>query len=97
MKRLGYTFLIISILLLPSLVKAQEYYATNINPDKQNPISTLDLMPNVYPAIVEQGDTIACMWLDDFIKYPQSTFRNNREQNVYTNLIRDVKKTLTYD
>lgn len=96
MKRLGYTFLIISIMLLPSLVKAQEYYATNINPDKQNPISTIYLMPNVYPAIVEQGDTIACMWLGDFIKYPPLTFRNNKEQIAYTKLIRDVKKTLPY-
>ena len=40
------------ILFLPSLVNAQDYYATNINPDKQTPISTIYLMPNVYPAVV---------------------------------------------
>jgi hypothetical protein len=96
MKRLGYTFLIILILFLPSLVNAQDYYATNINPDKKTPISTIYLMPNVYPAVVLEGDTIACIWLGDFIKYPPITFRSTKDEIAYSKLIRDVKKTLPY-
>ncbi len=96
MKRLGCTFLMILIMFLPSLVNAQDYYATNNNPDKKTPISTIYLMPNVYPAVVMEGDTIACMWLGDFIKYPPITFRNTKDQIAYSKLIRDVKKTLPY-
>ena len=96
MKRLGYIILMALILFLPSLVNAQDYYATNINPDKQTPISTIYLMPNVYPAVVMEGDTIACMWLTDFIKYSPITFRSTKDQVAYSKLIRDVKKTLPY-
>ena len=96
MKRLGYIILMALILFLPSLVNAQDYYATNIKPDKQTPISTIYLMPNVYPAVVMEGDTIACMWLTDFIKYSPITFRSTKDQVAYSKLIRDVKKTLPY-
>ena len=96
MKRLGYTFPMILIMLLPSFVKAQEYYATNNSPNTKTPISTIYLMPNVYPAVVMEGDTIACMWLGDFIKYSPITFRSTKDQVAYSKLIRDVKKTLPY-
>lgn len=96
MKRLGYILMILFLMFLPSQVNAQDYYATNINPDKQTPISTIYLMPNVYPAVVEEGDTIACIWLGDFIKYSPITFRSTKDQIAYSKLIRDVKKTLPY-
>ncbi|MDD2298820.1 MAG: DUF4294 domain-containing protein [Fermentimonas sp.] len=96
MKRHGLAFLTLIITLLPQTVKAQEYYATNINPDKRTPLSTIYLMPNVYPAVVMEGDTIACMWLGDFIKYSPITFRSTKDQIAYSKLIRDVKKTLPY-
>lgn len=96
MKRLGYIFLMILIMHLPSLVHAQDYYAANINPDEKSPISTIYLMPNVYPAVVMEGDTIACMWLGDFIKYSPITFRSTKDQVAYSKLIRDVKKTLPF-
>lgn len=96
MKRLGLAFLTLIITLLPQTVKAQEYYVTNINPDKRTPLSTIYLMPNVYPAVVMEGDTIACMWLGDFIKYSPITFRSTKDQIAYSKLIRDVKKTLPY-
>lgn len=96
MKRLGYLLLMTLFIILPFLVKAQDYYATNINPDKKDPVSTIYLMPNVYPALIEEGDTIACMWLGDFIKYSPLKFKSSKEQVQYLKLIRDVKKTLPY-
>ncbi len=96
MKRLGYRLMILFLMFLPSQVNAQDYYASNNNPDKQIPVSTIYLMPNVYPAVVLEGDTIACMWLGDFIKYSPINFRSTKDQIAYSKLIRDVKKTLPY-
>ncbi|MEA5127702.1 MAG: DUF4294 domain-containing protein [Proteiniphilum sp.] len=96
MERLIIISLTLLTTLLPSGVKAQGYYAANINPDSDTPISTIFLMPNVYPAVVLEGDTVACMWLNDFIKYSPLTFRTTKDQIAYTKLIRDVKKTLPY-
>ena len=73
---------------------AQDYYADNGAPTKQT--STIYLMPNVYPAVIIDGDTVACMSLHDFIKYSPFRFSNNKQQEQYTKLIRDVKKTLPY-
>jgi hypothetical protein len=53
-------------------------------------------MPNVYPAVILEGDTVACMWLEDFIKYAPIKFRTSRDQMAYAKLVRDVKKTLPY-
>jgi hypothetical protein len=77
-------------------IRAQGYYAANLDPESATPVSTIFLMPNVYPAVVLQGDTIACMWLNDFIKYSPLTFRSDKDRIAYTKLIRDVKKTLPY-
>lgn len=76
--------------------KAQSYEVVNYNPELGVPRSTLYLMPNVYPAIIMGTDTVACMWLNDFIKYSPVRFRSSREQIAYNRLIRDVKKTLPY-
>lgn len=75
-------------------VNAQDYYADNTTPAKQR--STIYLMPNVYPAIILDGDTIACIGLRDFVKYSPIRFSNNKQQVAYTRLVRDVKKTLPY-
>lgn len=96
MKRRLHIFMTLIYALLPFTVRAQEYYAVNLNPDRQVPVSTIFLMPNVYPAVIQNGDTIACMWLTDFIKYSPVTFRSTKEKVVYSKLIRDVKKTLPY-
>ncbi|NMB06196.1 MAG: DUF4294 domain-containing protein [Bacteroidales bacterium] len=53
-------------------------------------------MPNVYPAVIIEGDTVACMWLTDFVKYSPIRFRSNKDKLAYTKLVRDVKKTLPY-
>jgi hypothetical protein len=96
MKRLIIISHILFTTLLPAGVKAQGYYAANIDPESPGPVSTIFLMPNVYPAVVLDGDTVACMWLKDFIKYSPLTFRNQKDQAAYAKLIRDVKKTLPY-
>lgn len=84
------------VLLLPLQATAQEYSVANYNPESGGPSSTIYLMPNVYPAVIMGVDTVACMWLRDFIKYSPVRFRSTKEQVEYTKLIRDVKKTLPY-
>ena len=96
MKRQIFIFFTLIVTLLPHTVKAQEYYAANINPESSGPVSTIFRMPNVYPAVVQEGDTIACMWLNDFVKYSPMTFRSTKDQVAYSRLVRDVKRTLPY-
>ncbi len=96
MERLIHIFTVFCVALLSPAVKAQGYYAANISPETNGPVSTIFLMPNVYPAVIMEGDTVACMWLTDFIKYSPLTFRSTKDQMAYSRLIRDVKKTLPY-
>lgn len=96
MKRQTLILFTLIVALLPFSVKAQELYAANINPESSGPVSTIFRMPNVYPAVVQQGDTIACMWLNDFVKYSPMNFRSTKDQVAYSRLIRDVKRTLPY-
>ncbi|MGI6074305.1 MAG: DUF4294 domain-containing protein [Fermentimonas sp.] len=96
MKRLVHIILAALSILAPSMAKGQDYYASNVNPDVKGKVSTIYLMPNVYPAVIIGNDTVACMWLEDFIKYQPMQFRNAKERVAYSKLIRDVKKTLPY-
>lgn len=96
MKRQTLILFTLIVALLPFSVNAQELYAANINPESSGPVSTIFRMPNVYPAVVQQGDTIACMWLNDFVKYSPMNFRSTKDQVAYSRLIRDVKRTLPY-
>jgi len=97
MKRLIHILIVLCMaVLLPVTGKAQGYYAANINPDTEGRVSPIFLMPNVYPAVILEGDTVACMWLADFIKYSPITFRSTKDRTAYAKLIRDVKKTLPY-
>lgn len=84
------------VMFLPATVKAQKYYAANAIPESNGHYSTFHLMPNVSAVIAEDGDTIACMWFTDFIKYSPLNFRNAKERRAYAKLIRDVKRTLPY-
>jgi hypothetical protein len=96
MRRLNLLWILLCLAwLLPDL-HAQGYYADNNSPEKSGPVSTIYLMPNVYPAVILEGDTVACMWLEDFIKYAPIKFRTSRDQMAYAKLVRDVKKTLPY-
>lgn len=96
MKRLFLLWILLCLAFLSPGIKAQGYYAANISPESNSPVSTLFLMPNVYPAVILGGDTVACMWLTDFIKYSALNFRSSKDRMAYSKLVRDVKKTLPY-
>lgn len=56
-----------------------------------------DILPEGYQrAVVENGDTIPLISLRGVIVFPEKKFKNKREQQQYTKLIRDVKRTLPY-
>jgi hypothetical protein len=84
------------VLLLPLSSKAQYHYADYANKGSGAHSSTIYLMPNVYPAILIEGDTVACMTLREFIKYSPLRFYSHKDVIQYNKLIRDVKKTLPY-
>lgn len=46
--------------------------------------------------IQENGDTIAVVNLREVFVYPPIKFKNKRERQKYTKLVRDVKRTLPY-
>lgn len=93
MKKHFKIWLLLSLVFVTKM-NAQEFYADNTTPAKTR--NTIYLMPNVYPAVILDGDTIACIGLKDFIKYSPLRFSNNKQQVAYTRLVRDVKKTLPY-
>lgn len=74
---------------------AQDYYASIRNAGSSAG-NTLFLLPNVYPAILINGDTVACITLRDFIKYSPLRFTSQKQKVQYDKLTRDVKKTLPY-
>lgn len=47
-------------------------------------------------ATLENGDTLAVVSLRQVTVFPEYKFKNKREQQKYTKLVRDVKKTLPY-
>jgi len=47
-------------------------------------------------ATVENGDTIAVVHLKPVYVFPEVKFKNKRQQEQYTKLVRDVKRTLPY-
>lgn len=51
---------------------------------------------DVQRAVIENGDTIAVVRLREVYVYPEMRFKNKREQQQYTKLVRDVKRTLPY-
>lgn len=81
----------ICLLSIPFILKAQ-YYASAYETTRK----TIYLMPNVYPAILMEGDTVACIYLSDFVKYSPLKPMSKRDYSRYKRLIRDVRKTLPY-
>jgi hypothetical protein len=55
-----------------------------------------DVPRNFYPAVIDNGDTIATMQLREVVIYPEIRFKNKREKQNYDKLVRDVKRTLPY-
>jgi hypothetical protein len=57
----------------------------------------MNAMPaDVQKAVVENGDTMAVVHLMNVYVYPEIPFKNKREEQKYTKLVRDVKRTLPY-
>lgn len=54
------------------------------------------LPEGVQRAYVDGKDTIAVVNLQEVFIFPQIRFKNNREQEKYNKLVRDVKRTLPY-
>lgn len=96
MKNSNHILAVLIGMLLPLSSKAQYQYAAYTNKESGTPTSTIYLMPNVYPAVLIDGDTVACMTLREFVKYSPLRFRSSKEVIQYNKLIRDVKKTLPY-
>ena len=47
-------------------------------------------------AYIDGNDTIAIVYLPEVYIFPELVFKNNREQQEYTKLVRDVKRALPY-
>lgn len=84
------------LLFLAPIKSFGQYYYADYSENSKQSRSTIYLLPNVYPAVLIDGDTVACMRLMDFIKYSPIRFRSHKEVAQYNKLIRDVKKTLPY-
>lgn len=50
----------------------------------------------VQRAVLDQGDTVAVVRLQEVYVYPQLRFKNKRQEAKYNKLVRDVKRTLPY-
>lgn len=93
MSKTYYIFFLLSILLCNKIISQNIYAEHSISSSQR---STMYLLPNVYPAVIINGDTVACIGLQDFIKYSPMRFASKKQQAEYSRLIRDVKKTLPY-
>ncbi|HTN69130.1 MAG TPA: DUF4294 domain-containing protein [Dysgonamonadaceae bacterium] len=85
---------VLLILLFSGSISGQEQYLTHESEKKSN--SPIYLIPNVYTAVVIGNDTVACIYLKDFIKYSPMRHTSAQEVIRYNRLIRDVKRTLPY-
>ncbi|WP_106831662.1 DUF4294 domain-containing protein [Parabacteroides pacaensis] len=57
----------------------------------------INTLPKGYQhAYVEGGDTIPVVALREVVIFPPMKFKNKKQQEKYTKLVRDVKKTLPY-
>lgn len=52
------------------------------------------LPANTYPAVILNGDTVACVDLPNVYVYPPIRFYSKREEAEYTKLVRDVKRVM---
>ena len=82
------------MLFFAASVSAQSQDMTSVSEHTSQ--NTIYLLPNVYTAVVIGNDTVACMYLKDFIKYSPLRHVSAQEVIRYNRLIRDVKKTLPY-
>lgn len=81
-------------IILTTAISAQSQKGRDRSEQNSKPI--VYLTPNVYTAVVIGNDTVACMYLTDFIKYSPIRHKTAHEVVQYNRLIRDVKRTLPY-
>ena len=86
--------LVILFMILTTSISAQPQKVDRET--EQTPKKIIYLTPNVYTAVIIGNDTVACMYLTDFIKYSPIRHQTAHEVVQYNRLIRDVKKTLPY-
>lgn len=86
--------LVILFMILTTSISAQSQKVDRET--EQTPKKIIYLTPNVYTAVIIGNDTVACMYLTDFIKYSPIRHQTAHEVVQYNRLIRDVKKTLPY-
>ena len=91
MKQIGYTFIValLVFLFLSTRIQANTF-------DSDSDPEGMVLPQHVFPAVVVRGDTMAHMWLPEFIKFAPLVFRTGQEHVEYLRLVRDVRRTLPY-
>ena len=82
------------LLFLSTSISAQSQQMGKKPEQTSKPI--IYLTPNVYTAVIIGNDTVACMYLTDFIKYSPIRHASAHEVILYNRLVRDVKKTLPF-
>lgn len=85
---------ILLLMIFTQTISAQSQQTKSVSREASR--STIYLIPNVYTAVIIGTDTVACMYLRDFIKYSPMRLASAHEVVQYNRLIRDVKKTLPY-
>lgn len=88
------TLLIILFMVLTTSFSAHAHEKKNEVEQNSKPV--IYLTPNVYTAVVIGNDTVACMYLSDFIKYSPMRHQTAHEVVQYHRLVRDVKRTLPF-
>ncbi|MDL2277743.1 DUF4294 domain-containing protein [Parabacteroides sp. OttesenSCG-928-G07] len=71
--------------------------ACAIKTQAQNQVPITNILPeNYHRAIIEGNDTVPVISLREVIVFPEIKFKNKKEEQEYTKLVRDVKRTLPY-
>ena len=90
MTLIRHIFVAAFLLFLFCQANTQNRIYANLDPE------TIYVLPHIYPAVVVNGDTMAHMWLPEFVKFAPLQFRNIQEQLEHHRLVRDVRRTLPY-
>lgn len=95
MKR-RYLILLLLLSVTALCVKAQDIRRDHVNPeDKEVDMDSPTFSPMVKVGkVLNGGDSIQYMELNNVYVYPRPVFKNEKQQQAYTRLVRNVKKVL---
>ena len=85
--------ILVAIFLVFSFLQAKAQTSSvhsDIDPER------IYVLPNVFPAVIIDGEPVAHMWLPEFVKFAPLQFRSIQEQLEHHRLVRDVRRTLPY-